>query len=258
MKKSDGAGMKIQFIGTGAADFDWSEYGKPGVLGSTSTLLDDHVLIDCGPTVPAALARFNADAAEITDIVITHNHSDHFDMESVKKIAGNGKIRLFGSPQVCAEAEVCCEVHPVSYGCRFQVAGFDFLALPANHAVEDPYEDTFLYVISGGGRTLLYALDTAWFSSRAKRFLGTSYLDGIIWDATMSEAGDWRVFDHSDPTMFRVIRKTLAQSRNIDEKTRIWFNHRARTLWPADPAEEEKIAVRENVELAHEGEIVIF
>ena len=83
--------MKIQFIGTGAADFDWSEYGKPGVLGSTSTLLDDHVLIDCGPTVPAALARFNADAAEITDIVITHNHSDHFDMESVKKIAGNGK-----------------------------------------------------------------------------------------------------------------------------------------------------------------------
>ena len=189
MKKSDGAGMKIQFIGTGAADFDWSEYGKPGVLGSTSTLLDDHVLIDCGPTVPAALARFNADAAEITDIVITHNHSDHFDMESVKKIAGNGKIRLFGSPQVCAEAEVCCEVHPVSYGCRFQVAGFDFLALPANHAVEDPYEDTFLYVISGGGRTLLYALDTAWFSSRAKRFLGTSYLDGIIWDATMSEAG---------------------------------------------------------------------
>ncbi len=151
MKKSDGAGMKIQFIGTGAADFDWSEYGKPGVLGSTSTLLDDHVLIDCGPTVPAALARFNADAAEITDIVITHNHSDHFDMESVKKIAGNGKIRLFGSPQVCAEAEVCCEVHPVSYGCRFQVAGFDFLALPANHVVEDPYEDTFLYVISGGG-----------------------------------------------------------------------------------------------------------
>ena len=58
--------------------------------------------------------------------------------------------------------------------------------------------------------------------------------------------------------MFRVIRKTLAQSRNIDEKTRIWFNHRARTLWPADPAEQEKIAVRENVELAHEGEIVIF
>ena len=83
-------------------------------------------------------------------------------------------------------------------------------------------------------------------------------VDGIIWDATMSEAGDWRVFDHSDPTMFRVIRKTLAQSRNIDEKTRIWFNHRARTLWPADPAEQEKIAVRENVELAHEGEIVIF
>ena len=30
----------------------------------------------------------------------------------------------------------------------------------------------------------------------------------------------------------------------------------ARTLWPLDPAEQEKIARRENVELAHEGEIV--
>ena len=69
--------MKLQFIGTGAADFDWSKYGEPGIKGSTSTLLDDHILIDCGTTVSKALKRFNIQSTDITAIVITHNHSDH-------------------------------------------------------------------------------------------------------------------------------------------------------------------------------------
>ena len=80
-------------------------------------------------------------------------------------------------------------------------------------------------------------------------------MDGVIWDATMSAPGDWRIFEHTDPAMFAMMRKTLTSNGNIDEKTRIWFDHRARTLWSLDPAEQEKIARRENVELAHEGEI---
>ena len=50
--------MKLQFIGTGAADFNWSKYGEPGVLGSTSTLLNGHILLDCGPTTAATFARY--------------------------------------------------------------------------------------------------------------------------------------------------------------------------------------------------------
>ena len=64
--------MKIMFIGTGAADYDWSQYGQPGVSGSTATLIDDRLLIDCGPTAAAALERFGADPSKITDIVVTH------------------------------------------------------------------------------------------------------------------------------------------------------------------------------------------
>jgi len=43
---------------------------------------------------------------------------------------------------------------------------------------------------------------------------------------------------------------------NITARTAIWFSHRARTLWPEDPAEREAIAGRENVRLAHDGECV--
>ena len=37
--------MKIMFLGTGAADYDWSKYGQPGISGSTATLIDDHLQI---------------------------------------------------------------------------------------------------------------------------------------------------------------------------------------------------------------------
>ena len=93
-----------------------------------------------------------------------------------------------------------------------------------------------------------------WLPTLAYRLLGKTHLDGVIWDAMMSLPGDWRIFEHTDPAMFAMMRKVMADNGNIDEKTRIWFDHRARTLWPLDPAEQEKIARRENVELAHEGE----
>ena len=252
--------MKIMFIGTGAADYDWSKYGQPGISGSTATLIDDRLLIDCGPTAAAALERFGADPAKITDIVVTHGHGDHFSPDSLKKITAGreGKIRLFGPPQVCAKAGGFCEVHPVDYGSRFQAGGYEFLTLPANHTVTDIYEKTFLYLIVGQDRTLLYALDTAWFPTLAYRLLGKTYLNGVIWDATMSESGDWRIFEHTDPVMFSMMRKTLTENGNIDGRTRIWFDHRARTLWPAAPAEQETIARREKVALAHEGETVIL
>ena len=93
--------MKLQFIGTGAADFDWSKYGEPGIKGSTSTLLDDHILIDCGTTVSKALKRFNIQSTDITAIVITHNHSDHFNIDVLKEMTLSKEVCLYGSKEVC-------------------------------------------------------------------------------------------------------------------------------------------------------------
>ena len=146
----------------------------------------------------------------------------------------------------------------LDYGTRFTAGGYEFLALPGNHTVEDLFEKTFMYLISGQEKTLLYALDTAWMPALAYRLLGKTRLDGVIWDGTMSEPGDWRIFEHSDPAMFAMMRKALTDRGNFDEKTRIWFDHRARTLWPADPEGQEAVARREKVELAHEGETVFL
>ncbi len=83
--------MKICFPGCGAADFDWTNYGKEGILGSTVTLLNDHVLLDCGPTATASMERFGVCRKSIAAIVNTHSHSDHLNIDEIRKIAENRK-----------------------------------------------------------------------------------------------------------------------------------------------------------------------
>ena len=128
--------------------------------------------------------------------------------------------------------------------------------LPSNHAVEDIREETFNYLITANGKTLLYALDTAWMLTKVRRLIGDKHIDAIVWDATMSHPDNWRIFEHSDPVMFAAMRRVLQKSGNITDDVKVWFDHRALTLWPTDPAEQEAIARRENVMLAHEGESV--
>ena len=74
----------------------------------------------------------------------------------------------------------------------------------------------------------------------------------------MSEPGDWRIFEHSDPEMFSYMRKVWLQDGIISEDLQVYFNHRARTLWPADPADQQAVAAKYNVKLAIEGETVTF
>ena len=248
--------MKLTFLGTGAADYDWNRYGEANIMGSTSTLLEDHILLDCGPTVSRALQRFNISFEKIDTIVNTHSHSDHFNIGNIREVAASRKIDFYGSPQACAQVADCCNTHPLTMGDEFTVGNCHFLTLPANHAVEDIHEEVFNYLISGNGKTLLYALDSAWMLTKARRLIGKKHIDAIIWDATMSEPDNWRIFEHSDPVMFDSIRRVLLQTGNIDANVKVWFDHRARTLWPQDVAEQEAIAQKNNVMLAYEGESV--
>ena len=248
--------MKLLFLGTGAADYDWSRYGDETTAGSTAALLEQHILLDCGPTVRRALKRYGVSPDAVTAIVNTHSHGDHFAPEVIREIAGKRKIDFYGTPQACDRVKEHCRTHAITMGDEFTAGDCRFLALPANHAVEDLREETFNFLISRDGKNLLYAVDTAWMTTRARRLLGKTRLDGVVWDATMSEPGDWRIFEHTDPEMFRSIRKVLTDTGNIHDGTRIWFTHRARTLWPESPAEREAIAVREGVKLAHDGDAV--
>ena len=250
--------MKMQFLGCGAADFDWSRYGEEGILGSTASLLNDNILLDCGPTAALSLKRFNIPLEQIKTVINTHSHSDHFNVDVLREISGDRKIDFYGSKEACAKVADFCTVHPLTFGETFAIGACSFLVLPSNHAVEDLHEETFNYLINCDDKTMLYALDTAWMPSRARKLIGQTFINAIIWDGTMSEPDDWRIFDHSDPEMFTSMRRVWLKKGIIDENTVVYFTHRARTLWPADIKEQQAIADKYNVNLAIEGETVVF
>lgn len=88
--------MQLTFLGTCAADVDREaiqavcpDRFDPDHRRYAAALLDGHILIDCGPTVPEAMRILGADPQAVTDLIITHTHEDHFDRGSLDIVVGN-------------------------------------------------------------------------------------------------------------------------------------------------------------------------
>lgn len=74
-------------LGTGSAD-GWpnpfceclscrTELSRGRSRGCSSALVDDCILIDCGPTAPAAAARAGVSLEPVEHVLLTHGHPDH-------------------------------------------------------------------------------------------------------------------------------------------------------------------------------------
>lgn len=79
--------MRITLLGTGSAD-GWPNAfclcasceamrATDATRAPSSALIDNRVLIDCGPTTPHAIGRAGASLAEVEHVLITHGHPDH-------------------------------------------------------------------------------------------------------------------------------------------------------------------------------------
>src|SRR5699024_9378340 len=79
--------MEVVLLGTGAAD-GWpnafcrcascvaaAREGEHG--GQSAALVDDVLLLDCGPEIPAATVRHGRTLAGVRHVLITHAHFDH-------------------------------------------------------------------------------------------------------------------------------------------------------------------------------------
>ena len=82
--------FKLIFLGTGAADFPHpfpkNSFDKKA-RRSSSTLLDDNNLIDCGIHTLESLDILGKNLSEIKNIFVTHTHPDHFIIDNIAKIA---------------------------------------------------------------------------------------------------------------------------------------------------------------------------
>ncbi len=250
--------MDIQFLGTGAADWDWSRFGDSEIRGSSGTLLGGHILIDAGDTGFGNLTRFGVDPGAVTDLLVTHSHRDHFMPGEVRRIAEAPRrepLRLWALPQALARIpDGLCDKRPLGKGDTFDLGALHFTVLPANHTVEDLGEECFHFLVEAGGKRLLYALDGGWLTALTRRMLTDKPLDMIVWDATSGNTcGDWRFAEHNDLAMIDRMRRGLEGLGLIGPGTTHVFNHIARTLWPESANERRQLAERFGGVLTFDG-----
>ncbi|MCM3886915.1 MBL fold metallo-hydrolase, partial [Frankia sp. R82] len=85
--------MRLRLLGTGSADGwpnPWCDCAscawarRSGVIrGQTAILVDDVLLVDCGPDVPRAAARLGVRLSGLRHLLVGHAHPDHLGPESL-------------------------------------------------------------------------------------------------------------------------------------------------------------------------------
>ena len=71
----------------------------------------------------------------VTDILVTHEHADHFADEAIAAIMGARELRIYGPESLRAAAPALAEtIHAVAPGDTFTAAGFAVTAVGGAHA----------------------------------------------------------------------------------------------------------------------------
>ena len=95
--------MDILFLGTCACDYSpllqttYKDVFDKDARRSSCALIEGKYLVDCGQHCLDELRIANVDLAQITDIFVTHFHSDHYNVECISKIAkaASRKLRVW-------------------------------------------------------------------------------------------------------------------------------------------------------------------
>ena len=235
--------MEILLVGTGAADGWPSPFCRCGscesarargvVRGQTSALVDDDVLIDCGPETPGAVVRHGRSLAAVGHVLITHAHFDHLGPQVLVQrswIPGLSELELVGPAdalQVCRDwvgPDDPVRFTPVTAGDRVRVGRYDVRVLPAKHRVFRS-GDAVLYDLTGpDGTRILWATDTGpwepdWFEAvRGARF------DAVFLEETLGHREEISEF-HLGLPHFGAMLDGLREVGAVDAATEVLAVH---------------------------------
>lgn len=151
--------------------------------GHSALMLEDadgRLLVDCGPTVPMALAKETLDPSSIDTVVITHLHGDHFGglpfllLHGLHVGARSAPLTVVGPPGIAARVEALFELlypgtagkarpfplhwHEVSGGEELTLGGRRLAFHRAQH-MSPPFEALSLRIESEG-KVLAFSGDT--------------------------------------------------------------------------------------------------
>ena len=178
----DGRGIRVRFLGSGAASWkpEWAEK-NPYMRRQSSVLLEGKVLVDFTECSFDMLL-----AGCIPEVLFqTHSHGDHY---SPKSAVRSGVKRMYvqetwaeaARRDVCKAAESLGlpppKVIALPFGKPVEECGLTITGVPANHSTsrvtDGVLERTSLYLVEKGPSRLLYATDTGGIPGDAARMIG--------------------------------------------------------------------------------------
>lgn len=232
--------MDVLLLGTGAADGipnvfcrcdTCTDYRLRGELRTpTSVLVDGRLLIDPGPEAPRQVTRYGRDLADLRAILAGHAHDDHLDPSLLmhRSWVSSTPLEMCGPEPVVTivgkwldPAQRAVRLCQVSAGDRFELAGYQVLALPANHHA---FGEALCYRITDGASTLLYLTDTGPLAASALDALSGSRVDLVLLEETFGPVTD-RSEQHHHLRSFAETVAALRERGVVDAATRVVAIH---------------------------------
>ncbi len=251
--------IKIQFLGTCACDFSpklKNEYKysfDKDARRSSALLIDDTILIDCGEHTIESLDILNIPYEQITDILITHTHSDHFNEKNIETIAKNRHIplRLWMREDSILPRIANTTIVKMKLFEKLEISNsVSVTSLLANH---DPQAFPQHFLIEKEEKKLFYGCDGAWLLTDTYNYLHKANLHAMILDATVGDyEGDYRLAEHNSIPMIKLMLPSLKVNGTINENTKIILSHIAPSLHKPHK-ETEMIANSFGAEIAYDG-----
>lgn len=222
-------------MGTGAAD--WTpEFKGDFYRRYSAALLNSELMVDCTEHIfdYADTAGTPEMYDKVTDLIITHCHSDHFQRESILRLAEKQKLRIGCDRYV----KKLLGEHPnIIYKVmkpyeEKKMGKYRIMPVLANHdVVMEGDRIAFHYIIETPDRkTVFYGTDGAWLLRPTWNEMNNYRFDLMIFDCTVGDSDDWRLFEHNTIPMLRKMTKEIRAKKMLKEEGRMIATHLARTL----------------------------
>jgi adenosylcobinamide kinase / adenosylcobinamide-phosphate guanylyltransferase len=226
--------VKLTLLGTGAADgwpnafcscasCTWARSSKV-IRGQTAVLVNEDLLLDCGPEVPRAAVRLGTSLAGVRHLLLTHAHPDHIGPAALlwrSWAKRREPLEVIGPPAALAAcAEWIGPADPVvtvavAGGDRRQVGPYDVRVLAADHP-----DGAVLYDLhTTDNDRLLYATDTGPLPASTLTAVDRADYSAVLMELT--GVGGQHLDSHTFPRQLAQLRRRGA----IADTTRVVAIH---------------------------------
>ncbi|MDX6287885.1 MAG: adenosylcobinamide kinase / adenosylcobinamide-phosphate guanylyltransferase [Frankiales bacterium] len=233
--------MEVLLLGTGASDgwpnpfctcssCQWAR--TAGVVrGQTAALVDNTLLLDCGPEAPRAAVRLGRDFTEVRHMLLTHAHSDHIGpnlLEWRRWARRTEPMDVVGPPAVIALCQAWVDRddrslrwHEVHAGDRLTVGSYDVRVIEASHDLA--FGPPVLYDLTDAeGRRVLWGQDTGPLTDGAIAAMRGAAYDVVFLEET---AGDATLDGHLNLTSWPLTVAELRRVGAVTDATRLVAIH---------------------------------